>query len=102
MTPAQAFTMASRLVKYRRNILKNNLKHVNVLHFFNRSNKFIAIGEVAFKKFVVYVEKITYKFKVYVNQGQGKSLSYIKMRHVYDFSLSILDDSHNTARDFIF
>jgi hypothetical protein len=77
--------MASRLVKYCRNILKNNLKHVNVLHFFNRSNKFI--GEVAFKKFVVYVEKIKYKFKVYVNQGQGKSLSYIKMRHVYDFSL---------------
>jgi hypothetical protein len=77
MTPAQAFTMASRLVKYRRNILKNNLKHVNVLHFFNRPNKFI--GEVAFKKFVVYVEKIKYKFKaVYVKQGQANGASVAK------------------------
>ena len=45
------------------------------------SSKFI--GEVTFKKFVVYVEKI--KVKVYANQG--KSLSHIKIRHVYDFSL---------------
>ena len=27
------FTLASRLVKYHRNTLKNNLKHVDVLHF---------------------------------------------------------------------
>jgi hypothetical protein len=31
-TPAQAFTLTSRLVKYHRNTLKNNLKHVDVLH----------------------------------------------------------------------
>jgi hypothetical protein len=47
----------------------------------NRSSKFI--GEVIFKKYVVQVEKI--KIKVYVNKG--KSLSHIKIRHVYDFSL---------------
>jgi hypothetical protein len=29
----KAFTLASRLVKYHRNTLKNNLKHVDVLHF---------------------------------------------------------------------
>ena len=55
----------------------------NVLNCFknNRSSKFI--GEVIFKICVVQVEKI--KGKVYVNQG--KSLSHIKIRHAYDFSL---------------
>ena len=54
----------------------------NVLNCFknDRSSKFI--GDVTFKKFVVYVEM---KVKVYVNQG--KSLSHIKIRHAYDFSL---------------
>ena len=47
----------------------------------DRSGKFI--GVVIFKKYVVQVEKI--KVKVYVNQG--KSLSHIKIRHAYDFSL---------------
>ena len=32
-TPAQVFTLASRLVKYHRDIPKNNLKHVDVPHF---------------------------------------------------------------------
>jgi hypothetical protein len=32
-TPAQAFTLALRLVKYHRNILKDNLKLVDVLCF---------------------------------------------------------------------
>jgi hypothetical protein len=56
--------------------------HANVLNCFrnDRSSKFI--GEVIFKK---YVEKI--EVKVYVNQG--KSLSHIKIRHAYDFSLCL-------------
>ena len=57
-----------------RNVLNSGFKN-------DRSSKFI--GEVIFKKYVVQVEKI--KVKAYVNQG--KSLSHIKIRHAYDFSL---------------
>ena len=41
------------------------------------------IGEIIFQNNFVLAEKI--KVKVYVNQG--KSLSHIKIRHAYDFSL---------------
>jgi hypothetical protein len=68
-TPAQAFTLTSRLVKYHRNTLKNNLKHVDVLHFLtavtSRSQTFRELHNKNHTKPIEFsdISKNTEKFK---------------------------------------
>jgi hypothetical protein len=57
----------------------NKTRTANVLNCFKNDRFSKLIGEVIFKKYVVYVEKI--EVKVYVNQR--KFLSHIKIRHAH-------------------
>ena len=64
-------------IRYKDGLIKHAL--ANVLNCFKSDRSRLFLGEVAFKRFIVYVEKTKVKV-LYVNQG--KSLSHIKIRHV--------------------
>jgi hypothetical protein len=64
-------------IRYKDGLIKHALG--NVLNCFKSDRSRLFLGEVAFKRFIVYVEKTKVKV-LYVNQG--KSLSHIKIRHV--------------------